>query len=70
MDEGEGKGMTKAQERQVSGGGSVDPGHWLAETDSPLGRLRHALPPVSFDGGPGDWARPPGPWGADPARWL
>ncbi|MFF1444246.1 CoA transferase [Streptomyces sp. NPDC058295] len=70
MDEGEGKGMAKAQERQVSGGGSVDPGHWLAETDSPLGRLRHALPPVSFDGGPGDWARPPGPWGADPARWL
>ncbi|KQX81775.1 CoA transferase [Streptomyces sp. Root1310] len=70
MDEGEGKGMTKAQERQVSGGGSVDPGPWLAETDSPLGRLRHALPPVSFDGGPGDWTRPPGPWGADPARWL
>ncbi|WP_405630570.1 CoA transferase [Streptomyces sp. NBC_00016] len=70
MDEGEGKGMTKAQERQVSGGGSVDPGRRLAETDSPLGRLRHALPPVSFDGGPGDWARPPGPWGADPARWL
>ncbi|MCX5370861.1 CoA transferase [Streptomyces sp. NBC_00103] len=70
MDEGEGKGMAKARERQVSGGGSVDPGRRLAETDSPLGRLRHALPPVSFDGGPGDWARPPGPWGADPARWL
>ncbi|MEU9307684.1 CoA transferase [Streptomyces sp. NPDC048256] len=69
MDEGKGKGMAKAQERQVSGGGSVD-GRRLAETDSPLGRLRHALPPVSFDGGPGDWARPPGPWGADPARWL
>ncbi|MGW6924176.1 CoA transferase [Streptomyces sp. NPDC054950] len=70
MDEGEGKGMAKAQERQVSGGGSIDPGRRLAETDSPLGRLRHALAPVSFDGGPGDWARPPGPWGADPARWL
>ncbi|WP_230196306.1 CoA transferase [Streptomyces coriariae] len=70
MGEGEGKGMTKARERQVNGGGSVDPGRRLAETDSPLGRLRHALPPVSFDGGPGDWARPPGPWGADPARWL
>ncbi|WP_314222495.1 CoA transferase [Streptomyces zaehneri] len=70
MDEGDGKGMTKARERQVSGGESVDPGRRLAETDSPLGRLRHALPPVSFDGGPGDWARPPGPWGADPARWL
>ncbi|MFE6827289.1 CoA transferase [Streptomyces sp. NPDC057690] len=70
MDEGEGKGMTKTQERQVSGGGSIDPGRLLAETDSPLGRLRHALAPVSFDGGPDDWARPPGPWGADPARWL
>ncbi|GAB2957392.1 CoA transferase [Streptomyces heilongjiangensis] len=41
----------------------------LAERDSPVGRLRYALPPVSFDGGPGDWARPPGPWGADEARW-
>ncbi|QJT00829.1 hypothetical protein G9272_11380 [Streptomyces asoensis] len=70
MGEGEGKGMTKARNREVSGGGSVDPGPWLAETGSPLGRLRYALPPVSFDGGPGDWARPPGPWGADPARWL
>ncbi|MET8165528.1 CoA transferase [Streptomyces sp. NPDC005329] len=70
MDEGEGKGMTKVQDREVSGGVSAGPGPWLAETDSPLGRLRHALPPVSFDGGPGDWARPPGPWGADPAHWL
>ncbi|MET9775839.1 CoA transferase [Streptomyces sp. NPDC006367] len=45
------------------------PGPWLAERDSPLGRLRYALPPVSFAGGPADWARPPGPWGADPAAW-
>ncbi|MFJ4623587.1 CoA transferase [Streptomyces sp. NPDC088812] len=43
---------------------------WLAEADSRLGRLRYALPPVSFDGGPVDWAGPPGPWGADPARWA
>ncbi|MFD7133169.1 CoA transferase [Streptomyces sp. NPDC059894] len=42
----------------------------LAEADSRLGRLRYALPPVSFDGGPVDWARPPGPWGADLARWA
>ncbi|WP_107461973.1 CoA transferase [Streptomyces sp. MA5143a] len=41
----------------------------LAERDSPVGRLRYALPPVSFEGGPGDWARPPGPWGVDGARW-
>lgn len=29
-----------------------DPRKWLTETDSPLGRLRHALPPVAFDGAP------------------
>ncbi|MCX5335176.1 CoA transferase [Streptomyces sp. NBC_00140] len=45
------------------------PDAWLAETDSGIGRLRYALPPVSFAGGPTDWARSPGPWGADPARW-
>ncbi|MFI9176211.1 CoA transferase [Streptomyces lincolnensis] len=45
-------------------------GPWLAETDSPLGRLRYARSPVSFAGGPADWARPPGLWGADEGRWL
>ncbi|MFI9148817.1 CoA transferase [Streptomyces sp. NPDC053367] len=42
---------------------------WLTESDSPLGRLRYARTPVRFAGGPVDWARPPGPWGADAARW-
>ncbi|MEU5771113.1 CoA transferase [Streptomyces asoensis] len=70
MDEGEGKGMTKKEERTAVPGGLRDAGPWLAETDSPLGRLRYARAPVSFDGGPGDWTRPPGTWGADPARWL
>ncbi|MFV0136773.1 CoA transferase [Streptomyces sp. HMX87] len=46
------------------------PGEWLAERDSGIGRLRYALPPVSFTGGPADWARPPGVWGSDAARWL
>ncbi|MDT0610614.1 CoA transferase [Streptomyces lancefieldiae] len=46
------------------------PEPWLAERDSRLGRLRYALPPVSFTGGPADWVRPPGPWGADAARWT
>ncbi|MFG2790693.1 CoA transferase [Streptomyces sp. NPDC048419] len=55
--------------------GAVDvaydgPGAWLTERDSALGRLRYALPPVSFEGGPADWARPPAPWGTDPDRWL
>lgn len=47
-----------------------DPRKWLTETDSPLGRLRHALPPVSFDGAPSDWSRPPGLLGAEAAVWL
>ncbi|WP_030684211.1 CoA transferase [Streptomyces sp. NRRL B-1347] len=46
-----------------------DPTDRLAHTDSPLGRLRHALPPVAFTGGPVNWARPPGPWGADAPVW-
>ncbi|MFJ1970438.1 CoA transferase [Streptomyces sp. NPDC087903] len=46
------------------------PDAWLSETDGPLGRLRYALPPVSFADGPADWARPPGRWGTDAARWV
>ncbi|MEU0656742.1 CoA transferase [Streptomyces albogriseolus] len=51
-------------------GGEVPATPWLAERNSPLGRLRYALPPVDFAGGPRDWARPPGAWGADAARWV
>ncbi|MGW4021841.1 CoA transferase [Streptomyces sp. NPDC005009] len=50
--------------------GDVPVGQWLAERDSPLGRLRYALSPVVFEGGPRDWARGPGRWGADSARWV
>ncbi|HEX5568961.1 MAG TPA: CoA transferase [Streptomyces sp.] len=46
-----------------------DPGPWLAETCSPLGRLRHAVPPVAYEGGPGGWDRPPGRPGADAPVW-
>ncbi|WP_190037717.1 CoA transferase [Streptomyces fructofermentans] len=46
------------------------PGPWLAETDGGQGRLRYARSPVSFGGGPADWARPPGAWGADSPRWT
>ncbi|MGW2227503.1 CoA transferase [Streptomyces formicae] len=45
------------------------PAPWLTESDSPLGRLRYALPPVSFTGGPVNWAHPPGRWGTDRPRW-
>ncbi|WP_328556302.1 CoA transferase [Streptomyces sp. NBC_00358] len=48
--------------------GRPDP--WLSERNSPFGLLGHALPPVSFTGGPTDWSRPPGLWGTDPARWA
>ncbi|MEW1657410.1 CoA transferase [Streptomyces sp. NPDC093707] len=46
-----------------------DPDHYLRETDSPAGRLRYALPPVSFHGGPVNWATPPGQWGTDAPVW-
>jgi crotonobetainyl-CoA:carnitine CoA-transferase CaiB-like acyl-CoA transferase len=51
-------------------GGGPDPERWTTTKDTPMGRLRHALPPVAYEGGPSDWTRPPGPWGADPARWA
>lgn len=47
----------------------VDPAPWLAETDSPLGRMRYALPPLSYGGCPADWPHPPGMPGTDPAAW-
>lgn len=51
------------------GGAPHDPADWLTETDSPLGRLRYALPPVGYEGAPTDWSRPPGVPGADPPAW-
>lgn len=53
-----------------AGSAPYDPAPWLTGTDSPLGRLRHALPPVRFTGSPADWSRPPGPLGADRPVWL
>ncbi|GGW73594.1 putative L-carnitine dehydratase [Streptomyces lucensis JCM 4490] len=57
--------------RPVAAAGApyTGPDAWLTEADSPLGRLRHALPPVTFAGGPTGWPRPPAPWGTDPAGW-
>lgn len=46
-----------------------DAERWLTEKDAPMGRLRHALPAVGYEGGPADWARPPGKWGADAPTW-
>ncbi|MFI9227285.1 CoA transferase [Streptomyces rimosus] len=46
-----------------------DPARCLTDAPSPLGTLRHALPPVAFEGGPRNWHRPPGPLGADAPAW-
>lgn len=46
------------------------PEPWLRETDSAIGKLRYARSPIAFATGPDDWAQPPGPWGADEARWT
>ncbi|WP_165987066.1 CoA transferase [Streptomyces sp. YIM 98790] len=52
------------------GGDGYDPAPWLTETASPCGTLRHALPPVRYDGAPRTWHRPPSRWGTDAAAWL
>lgn len=46
-----------------------DPAGRLAETDAPVGRLVHALPPVDIAGGPADWSAPPSRWGCDAPGW-
>lgn len=50
--------------------GDHDAEAWLTETSSPYGRLRYALPPIHYEGGPGDWRHPAGRWGTDPAAWA
>ncbi|MFD7611766.1 CoA transferase [Streptomyces sp. NPDC059828] len=46
------------------------PDAWLAETASPLGTLRYTRSPVTYEGCPADWSRPPGVWGSDAPEWL
>lgn len=50
--------------------GTYDPGHWLTETGSPYGLLRHALPPVHYTGAPANWDRAPTRWGTDAPSWA
>ncbi|MGW1511834.1 CoA transferase [Streptomyces sp. NPDC002394] len=47
-----------------------EPERYLAESEGPLGRLRHALSPVAYEGGPTSWSRPPGVAGADAPEWA
>ncbi|NGN65396.1 hypothetical protein G5C51_16010 [Streptomyces sp. A7024] len=49
--------------------GPYDPEDWLAETPSSLGLIRHARSPIRHDGGPADWAAPPGRLGGDLPQW-
>ncbi|MFI0242334.1 CoA transferase [Streptomyces sp. NPDC016845] len=49
---------------------TYDPNSWLAETASPYGLLRHALPPVHYNGAPANWAHAPTQWGTDLPNWA
>ncbi|WP_328720824.1 CoA transferase [Streptomyces sp. NBC_00247] len=51
-------------------GHGYDPARWLTETPSSFGLLSHALPPVHYDGAPGNWTQAPTPWGSDLPRWA
>lgn len=54
---------------ETPGDALYEPADHLRETDSPAGRLRHALPPVSFAGAPATWTTPPGLCGTDAPVW-
>lgn len=51
-------------------GGGYEPADWLTEGPSDYGRLRYALPPVAYEGGPGGWDSTSTRWGSDRAAWL
>ncbi|OOC53853.1 MULTISPECIES: CoA transferase [Nocardiopsis] len=56
--------------REPAGEGTYEAADWLTDTPSPHGLLRHALPPVHYEGSPGNWAGPPTSWGTDRAAWA
>ncbi|MFI6643499.1 CoA transferase [Streptomyces sp. NPDC050504] len=67
----EGAGAPERPGSAVSGPSQpYSPEPWMTGADAPTGSLRYALPAVRFDGGPTDWARPAGVWGADAAQWV
>ncbi|USY20870.1 CoA transferase [Nocardiopsis exhalans] len=51
-------------------GEGYDPADWLTEGSSDYGKLRYALPPVAYEGGPRNWASASTLWGGDQAAWL
>lgn len=42
----------------------------LTDTPSPYGLLRHALPPIGYEGSPTNWAAPSTRWGTDRPAWV
>lgn len=42
----------------------------LIDTPSPYGLLRHAPPPIGYEGAPTDWAAPATRWGTDRPVWV
>ena len=59
---------TDALEGQATGLG--DPGPWLVESATELGRVVQSRPAFRIDGGPAAFAWVGRPWGADPAEWA
>ncbi|SDN02244.1 CoA-transferase family III [Allokutzneria albata] len=50
-------------------GGEYSPEPWLTGTPSPYDELRHARPPVHYEGCPRTWSQAPTRWGTDRARF-
>nr|WP_030897688.1 CoA transferase [Streptomyces sp. NRRL F-5126] len=46
------------------------PDQYVTERPSPELAVRHALPPVHYEGAPADWRHLATPWGSDTANWL
>ncbi|MFI6686766.1 CoA transferase [Streptomyces sp. NPDC050485] len=63
-------GIPATEQQPTPTEGPYDQEAWLTETDSAVGRLRHAVPPISYAGGPVNWSRPPGLWGTDVPQWA
>ncbi|GGP87359.1 CoA transferase [Streptosporangium pseudovulgare] len=51
-------------------GDGYDSRPWLTKAASPYGPLRHALPPVHYEGAPRTWNAPPTLWGTDLPIWT
>ncbi|MFD6531261.1 CoA transferase [Streptomyces sp. NPDC060184] len=53
-----------------TGTDDYDPEAWLTDTPSAYGSLRHAVPPIGYEGAPATWRRAPTRWGSDRPNWA